>query len=385
MKKYQFPKKFLWGSATSSYQVEGCIENNDWAKWAKKGKVPFAGKSADHYNQYSEDFDIVKKLGQNSYRFSIEWSRIEPEEGKFNFAEIVHYRNVLESLNSKGIKPIITLYHFTLPIWFVKKGGFCQKESPEIFARYCFYVLSHLYEYCNIWDTINEPMVLASNGYIKKTWPPFKRSPWKYYKVLQNLIKSHNLAYVELKKEFPKLSIGIVKHNICFVSDEKIWNKLSRKISNYFWNHYFLKRVYQKTDHIGLNYYFYSQIGRKKKFPQSDMGWDLNPEGIYHCLMDLKKYKKPIFVAEAGLADQEDKNRAWYIKTLIMWVHVALSAGVDVRGFMYWSLLDNFEWAHGYDSRFGLVHVDFETRKRTIRESAYIYQEICESGVLTIE
>jgi len=386
MKKfYQFPEGFLWGASTASYQVEGRIYNNDWAYWAEKGKLPPAGESTDHYNRYEEDFDLAKSLGQNAQRISIEWSRIEPEEGKFDEKEIEHYKNVLIAMQKRNLKPFVTVWHFTLPLWFAKKGGFEHPDAPKIFARYATYVVSYLKWYCKNWSTMNEPMVWASAGYLQKHWPPFKMNPLTYVHVVHNLIRSHNAAYKEIKKIDKNLDVSLVKHNIYFKTDLKPWNVLMYWFAKWWWNHYFLQRTFFNTDSIGLNYYFHQQFGKSKKFEQNDMGWDLVPEGIYHVLKELKIYNKPIYITEAGIADGKDKLRSVYIKNLIFWIHQAMDEGCDVRGYLYWSLLDNFEWLQGYVEDFGLIHVDDNTKVRTIRPSAYDYKKICEDNALEIE
>lgn len=223
-KVLKFPENFYWGAATASYQVEGGIYNNDWAEAAQQGRVPSAGIACDHYNRYESDFDLAKQLGHNGHRISIEWSRIEPEEGKFNLEEIEHYKKVLKALHARDIKPFVTIWHFTLPIWFSNMGAFENKKSPEIFARYAKFIVSQLSDYCVNWATMNEPMVYAWSGYLIKDWPPFKTSPLTFYKVVNNLIKSHNLAYKKIKELDVPLDISFVKNNVYYSSDKKPWN-----------------------------------------------------------------------------------------------------------------------------------------------------------------
>jgi beta-glucosidase len=386
MKKfYQFPEGFLWGASSASYQVEGGIKNNDWAYWAEKGRIPPAGDSTDHYNRYEEDFDLAKSLGHNAHRISIEWSRIEPEEGKFDEKELEHYKNVLIAIQKRGMTPFVTLWHFTLPIWFANKGGFEQPDAHKIFARYCTYVISYLKWYCKNWSTMNEPMVYASAGYLRKHWPPFKVNPFTYVKIVNNLIKSHNTAYKEIKKVDENLDVGLVKNNFYFTADYKPWNLLVYWFTKWYWNHYFLQRTFFNTDSIGLNYYFHQQFGKYTVFDRSDLGWDLDPEGIYHVLKELRIYNKPIYITEAGIADSKDLNRTKYIKNLIYWIHEAMKDGCEVKSYLYWSLVDNFEWAHGYKEHFGLIEIDEVTKKRTVRPSAYEYKKICEANALEIE
>lgn len=407
-KKLQFPKGFLWGSATASYQVEGGIGpvveipnattessqnpkdnrnfhygvENNWSNAAQNGKVPAAGFACDSYNRYEEDFDIAKSLNQNAHRFSIEWARIEPEEGKFDEKEVGHYRKVLDALRERGLEAFVTLWHFTLPIWFAKKGGFENPKSPEIFARYCEYIVGKLGDKAKFWVTINEPMVYASNGYRKGAWPPFKKNIFNFMKVINNLVMSHNLAYEKIKNIDSLAQIGVAKNNIDFQAN---WNPLYCLLSsflNWFWNYRFLNRIEQ--DFIGLNYYFHKKFGDKAIYEKSDMGWDIYPRGIYNLLIKLKRYGKPIYITENGLADAADSRHEKFVKEHLQWINKAIQDGADVNGYFYWSLLDNFEWAHGFGPRFGLVEMNYETMERKIRPSAYEYAKICKENSLEL-
>jgi beta-glucosidase len=418
-KELKFPEGFLWGSASSAYQVEGGIENNDWAEAAKQGKVPSAGRACDHYNLYEKDFDVAKSLSQNAHRFSIEWSRIEPEEGKFDQTEIEHYRKVIKALRERGIEPFITLWHFTLPIWFAKKGGFENKKAPFYFSRYCEYVVRNLgqgsmicpvkfgkadavkrqFDGVNFWITINEPLVFAGMGYLDGKWPPFKswRNPLnfiRYLKVVDNLVMSHNIAYIKLKRMNTNFKIGVAHQCIFFESNWNPFYKLSASLLNWFVNLRFLNKISQHQDFVGLNHYFRQKVSlgadradcvpitEDNKSKVSDMGWEIYPRSIYEVLMKLKKYKKPIYITENGLADAKDEKRAGYIRDYLHQVWRAIYDGINVRGYFYWSLLDNFEWAEGFVPRFGLVEVDYKTMERKIRPSAYEYKKICENNSL---
>lgn len=406
MNEKRFPEGFYWGAATASYQVEGGIENNDWAVAAREGRVPPCGVACDHYNRFEEDFDIAKELGHNAHRFSIEWSRIEPEEGVFDEKEVEHYRAVIHALKKRGLRPYTTLWHFTLPEWFVAKGGFESSQSPMYFARYASHIMSELGGDLEGISTMNEPNVYASLGWMKGLWPPFYRfsllgmfkrvtesgdlraarpkrspfTPFRYFKVLRNLARAHNEAYDAIKKIEKDMEVSVVKHTIAFDSAGGILNTINMRVANYFWTSFFMNRVVEKCDTIGLNYYHYRKFGDRDVYEKSDMDWDMNPECIYHALKILWRYKKPLFVSEAGLADAKDQYREGYIKKQIAGVHKAVEEGVDVRGHMYWSLLDNYEWAFGFEQRFGLVEIDYETLKRTPRPSAYVYKQICEEN-----
>jgi len=375
-----FPQGFLWGSATSSYQVEGGIENNDWAEAARKGKIPAAGKACDSYNLYEEDFDFAKSLGQNTHRLSIEWSRIEPEEGKFNNAEVEHYRQVLLALKNRGLEPFVTIWHFALPLWFSNIGGFENKKAPFYFSRYCEYVADRLGDLTNFLITINEPMVYVGQSYAHGIWPPFKRSFIKVLRVVDNLIESHNVAYKKIKKVKPNINIGIAADQVLYIYNKNPFNIVLSMILNWYRNRRFLSKIAQ--DFIGVNYYRPIQYGSKINFQKSDMDWDIYPQGIHKVLNQIKRYKRPIYITENGIADSSDTRRAKFIEDHLYWVWCAIQEGVDIRGYFYWSLLDNLELAEGFKYRFGLIEVDYNNMRRTVRQSAHVYKNICISNSL---
>lgn len=385
MDKKHFPKGFLWGAATASYQVEGGIENNDWAQAARDGKVPVCGKATDHYNRFEGDFDIAKSLSQNAHRFSIEWSRIEPEEGRFDEEEIEHYRKVIRSLKAKGLEPFVTLWHFTLPLWFTKKGGFQNKNAPEIFSKYCEFVISRLGNEAKYWMTINEPLVWASGGYLKGRWPPFHKNFFSYLLVQRKLVSAHKLAYKKIKNIFPDIKIGIAQNEFCFESSGGLVNDLKMRFMKWAWNDSFLNAISQYQEFIGLNYYRHWKFGEDENIMAvdiTDMGWGIYPKGIYSVLVGLKKYKVPVYITENGLADENDEKRIEFINSHLKYIKEAIDDGADVRGYFYWSLLDNFEWSYGFTKRFGLVEIDYETFERRVRPSALIYKEIAKNNVL---
>ena len=375
--KLKFPEGFLWGSATSSYQVEGGIENCDWALEAKNGKVPFCGDACMHYSNYKDDFDIVESLGHNAHRMSVEWARIEPTEGVFDEKEIAHYREVIQNLKSRNLYVSLTIWHFTLPVWFYEKGGFEAGNGADVFTRYALKVIDSFSDIVDDFATINEPMVWTSNGYIHANWPPFKRTIKKHVDILNTLAKAHNNIYKKAKEKNKDLVIGVVKDNIYFEGKNFLTKKIA-KFLTWFWNDRFLDKVAGNVDYIGLNYYFHSPILFKSNGDRTDMGWEIYPKGLYHMLMDLKKYNVPVTVAENGIADEGDTRRTEFIREHIRWVHKAIEDGVPVIGYSYWSLLDNYEWALGFKKRFGLVNVDYDTMERGIRNSAYAYKYICE-------
>jgi len=409
----RFPENFYWGSATSAHQVEGGTRN-DWTEWeeanaerlAKEAERKFgrlsrwpdikkqaqnpqnyiSGKACDHYNRYEKDFDIVKSLGHSAYRFSIEWSRIEPEEGKWNEKEIEHYRQAIAALRARNLEPFVTLWHWTIPLWLQDKGGVKSKKFPEYFAKYAKKMAVELPD-VKFWITLNEPEIYPANSYLKGIWPPQKRCIRSYWRVTKNLIHAHNAAFDVIKKIGSGAKVGIAKNNINFEAyQNKFINRLLKKLIDWLWNFYFLDKVSDKQDFIGLNHYFHNRIdygfNKNENKKISDMGWELYPGGIYHVLKDLKKYNKPIYITENGLADARDVNREWFIKETLRNIHRAIQEDVDVKGYFYWSLLDNFEWDKGFWPRFGLVEIDYKTMERKIRPSARVYAEICKNNAI---
>ena len=357
--------KFFWGAATSSHQVEGG-NNNDWSEWERAHNLEMSGVACDHYNRYKEDFDIVKSLGHNAHRLSIEWSRIEPEEGKFNDAEIQHYRDVISALRERGIEPFVTLWHWTIPLWFRVQGGWLNKKSPEHFARYVEKIVS-AFSNVKFWITLNEPNVCTGHGYFKGEWPPGERSIIKLIRANYNLARAHRLAFESIKKINSSAQIGIAQNLIYFSRPLGIFKK-------YFYNEWFLNQIKNYQDFVGVNYYFSDRVAKT----HSDMKWGIDPEGLYFVLKQVSSYQKQIYILENGIANSPDDKRAEFIRDHVAMTQKAMAEGVDVRGYFYWSLLDNFEWAHGFAPRFGLVEINYKTMERHIRPSAWEYKKIIE-------
>lgn len=404
----KFPDGFLWGAATSAHQVEG-NNYNDWSEWEKKNaeklareartkyakwqreKFPemfepanyISGAAADHYNRYESDFDIAKSLRHTAHRFSIEWSRVEPEEGKWDEKEIEHYRDVARTLRARGIEPFVTLWHWPLPIWLSAKGGWESPDAIDCFERYVRKIVLPLRDDVHFWITINEPEIYAINTHLKGIWPPQKKSMAGYFRCVQTLIRAHKRAYHAIKESSHHASVGTARDIVYFDRyNIKIIDSIFRKPLDWWWNYYFFNKFKRHQDFIGVNSYFRKKIGLKSAQNMSDMGWGLYSKTLYHSLIGLKKYKVPIYVTEHGLADADDSRRAQFIKESLRYLHTAIEGGVQVKGYLHWSLFDNFEWDKGFWPRFGLVAVDFKTQKRTIRPSAYEYAKICKENAI---
>jgi beta-glucosidase len=386
MEEKKFPEGFLWGASTSAYQVEGGIENTDWAEAAREGLVPPAGRASDFYHRFESDFEIARNLGMNAQRISIEWARIEPTEGKFDEQEIEHYRKVLKALKKRGMTPVVNLWHFTLPTWLSDRGGFLSYRAPGLFARYARYVVERLGEDADFWLTVNEPMVYAGAGYMKGVWPPFSRSIFSFLRVISAQARAHRLAYRAIKEARPDIKVGIAKHNIFFDADGNPLNHVLWALADWFWNHRFFSLIRGHQDFIGLNHYRHRRIGKylpdEPQYSRSDMGWEIHPTSLYHCLLALKRYNLPIIISENGVADAEDSRRKAFIENAARCVLRAIAEGVPVVGYFHWSLLDNYEWADGFSKRFGLIEVDYDTLERKVRPSAKFYGEICTKNAL---
>lgn len=383
--KLRFPPGFLWGASISAYQTEGGINNNDWAE------IFPAGKACDHYHRFEEDFSWLEKLNLNSFRFSVEWSRIEPQEGVFNQKAISFYSRYLKELKKRRIKTFLTLWHFTTPLWLSKKGGWENPKSVFYFSRFSEKVFFALNPWVDFWITINEPLVYAVLAYFHQRWPPQKKNLLSFFRVIFNQIKAHKKVYYLFHQKKDSVKVGVANNNQLFLpySGQPL-EYLSCLIADWFQNQFFLSRIKKELDFIGLNYYFRFLV----KFPFrlemtrgnneiiSDIGWPIYPQGIYFLLLRLKKYHLPIYITENGIADKDDKLRKEFIREHLFWIHQAIQKGVDVRGYLYWSLMDNFEWDYGFDPRFGLLEIDYQTFSRLPRPSAYYYQKIAQNNAL---
>lgn len=408
-RKNVFPKDFIWGASTASHQVEGGTENqwsvwelahaSDLARTAKERLEPevaewkdieadatkpanyVSGKGIDHYRRYSEDFAIAKKLNLNAFRFGIEWSRLEPQEGVWDAKEFGHYRQYIAELQAQGLEPFLNLWHWTVPTWFADKGGFAKRGNLKYWRRFVAKVAEAYGSDLRYVLTLNESNVYVTFGYVTGEWVPQVKNPLTASWVLYNLVSAHRQAYKILKQQNPRLQIGVAQQlaNIQPRRPQNLIDVVSTKWMRYFWNWFFLNRIKRKQDFVGFNYYFsdyYKGFKRDNpKAPVNDMGWYMEPEGLYPLLARVwKHYKKPIFVTENGVADHKDQYRQWWLEETIIAMERALSDGVDIRGYFHWSLLDNFEWKYGWWPKFGLVAVDREHgMKRTIRPSAHWY------------
>jgi beta-glucosidase len=399
--KLVFPKNFLWGAATSAYQVEGNNIHSDWWAWEHsvkrmdslraRGRDPEqyqSGIACDSYHRFDEDFALAQHLGHNAHRLGIEWSRIEPKEGQFDEAELDHYEKVFQSAKFHGLTLFVTLHHFTVPLWFIKKGGFTKRENTEYFIRYAVKVAKRLGQYADFWMTFNEPEVYSTYPYLLGVFPPQQKSLLATVKVARNLIYAHNKVAPMLKQITDK-PVSMAFH-LSDIQPAGLFGGIARGLAHYLANEYILHKTIKNCDYIGINYYNHHHVGifgtRKHSHSRhdlTDMDWGIHPEGLERVLLNLKKHQKPIYITENGLADAKDTKREKYIRDHLFYVHKAIGQGADVRSYLYWSLLDNFEWQHGFWPRFGLVEIDRDDLlRRKARYSATKFAEICKNNYM---
>ncbi|MCU0651480.1 MAG: glycoside hydrolase family 1 protein [Candidatus Omnitrophica bacterium] len=401
-----FPQNFLWGAATSSYQVEGGNANSDWWHWEKKAGKENSAAACRHYELYEQDFDLAQSLSHNAHRLSIEWSRIEPEEGKFSQEELVHYIKVIDALRQRGLEPLVTLHHFTNPLWFVQKGGWQNRRSVEYFLRFSHYIVEALAEKVRYWITINEPLVYSYHAYILGVWPPQEKSLFKALQVEENFLSAHVKAYrliheIYRKANLSQPAVSIAQNVQAFVPCRPILkDKFAAFLRDRWYNFRFIKRLakQQALDYIGLNYYS-RQVAEVKNWgldhlimdtcssnhhpvKRNSLGWDIYPQGLYELLLKFRKFNLPVIITENGICTDDDSLRWEYIAEHLKSIHAAMEKGALVSGYIYWSLMDNFEWDKGFTPHFGLIGIDYHTYERKIRPSAQKFASVCRTGTL---
>ncbi len=402
----RFPPGFLFGSSTSAHQVEGG-NRNDWTEWEKvtatemalktnrstnygQGPTPvwkviepqakdpgnyISGEASGHYTRYPNDLATAQGLNLNAFRFSIEWSRVEPEKGYYDVAAIQHYVDVAKACRKFGQEPMVTLWHFSLPVWAADLGGW---ESEEVVARFTDYaeVMGRaLQPEVHLWATLNEPEVYSAEAYLLATWPPQRRSLWRYIRVRRALLRAHVGAYKALKTVDKSFEVGLCTSQTLFDARHFFMRPVAW-VGGRIINDYFVDRLAYECDWLGAQYYVHRVIDRRVRGPKSDLGWELYPQGHGRVLKGLARFGRPIYVTESGIADARDERRAHYIEVSMASIAEAIAEGVDVRGYFYWSLLDNFEWHEGFWPKFGLLDVDRETLIRTVRPSALHYASL---------
>lgn len=427
MKAFKLPEDFLFGTATASVQIEGGDRNNNWYRFCEENKTADGTHcivAADHWNRYEEDIALMKQLNQQAYRMSVEWSRIEPEKGQYNDAALEHYRDEIQLLRDNNIRPLVTLHHFSNPIWFEDIGGWATSKSITYFNNFTKKVVSFLGDLVEDWITINEPNVYLEGTYSTGNYPPNKPSFIRYFKGAKHMIGAHVEAYktihkIRTEQNHPgKTMVGVANHVRLFDAyEEKAAAKWSASLLDHVFHEIFLEgMIYGKLkfplgmgghpygkgmycDFMGINYYtrdiikfswnplrMFGELTVQEGAEVNDLGWEIYPEGLYRvCKKYFDRYEFPIYITENGISDAEDKQRGKYIFDHLKVIKQLIDDGVAVERYYHWSLMDNFEWDLGLTPRFGIIEIDYESQKRTIRESGKFYGEVAKAGGVTDE
>jgi beta-glucosidase len=421
---YTFPAGFLWGTATSSHQVEGGNTNNNWSAWEQQpGRIineHKAGLACDWWGgRWSNDFDRAAEGGQNAHRLSIEWSRVQPAPDRWNDDALDVYREMLRGLYQRNITPLVTLHHFTDPLWLAERGGWENAETPALFETYTRRVVDALRSYCSLWVTINEPNVYVYSGYLGGEFPPGKNDRSAAFNVMVNMLRGHALAYRAIKSLQKEARVGIATNTRAF-RPARAWMPLDAPVANALARNFnasfndaladgrfrFAMRSTRvpeaigTQDFVGVNYYTTDLVsfnllkpgllfGDRRYPPEaelSDTGFIANvPDGFGDVLKWAAGYHLPVLVTENGIEDADDHLRPRYLAEHVHQVWRALNNNVPIKGYLHWSLVDNFEWERGWTQRFGLWGLDVETQTRTRRPSVNLYAAICKQNALSAE
>jgi beta-glucosidase len=419
-----FPRDFLWGAATSAHQVEGDNDNSDWWDWERSPGTPCkapSGKACEQYTRYPSDIALLASLGLDTYRFSVEWARIEPSEGVFEAGALDHYRRVLECVLANGLVPMVTLNHFTLPRWVAAQGGWTWKRTPELFDRYCRRVIDALGDKVPWYCTINEPTALSSGAYLSGWgFPPGVADVRKWRTAIDLLIDAHKRSVASIHELRPNAKAGLAAFTV-----ENVTNAGGQPAIEYAtrMNQDVFLEATADDDFIGVQtytrHYLYrpwilapltkaallfrpieDRIARRLLAARTaapgtqalpgqrvtQMGWEYRPEALAAVVRRIAKLcpGKDLVVTENGVATSDDTERVEFIRRALIALHEAMADGAPVRGYIHWSLMDNFEWAHGYGPKFGLIGVDFATQERTVRPSGRYLGEIAKAGRLEV-
>jgi beta-glucosidase len=426
-----FGSQFLWGVSTAAAQIEGGYLDDgrtksiwDVAPTSKIKNGETCHIACDHYHRYKEDVAIMKEIGVKSYRFSISWSRVIPKEGVINEKGIAFYSSLIDELISSSIEPIVTLYHWDLPLWAEEKGGWANPDIVRLFSEYTKAVVEAFSDRVTYWLTFNEPQCFLMNGHITCVHAPFKRVIFRFSRLISHFMlanKESVRVIREYAKKTPKVGLsfgsgafipenakdkssieearrksfevgmGIMNNRLWF--DPVIKGKGASAFLIYHVSDSFAKKVQTDFDFLAINNYEafnYSPWGEGRHVDKSDkflnsMGWVCDGRTLYWTSKFMyERYNLPIMITENGYCDNDelkdgkviDTKRIEYMDDYISNVRKAIEDGVNIIGYHYWSLLDNFEWAEGYEPRFGLIYVDYKTGRRTMKESAFHYKNI---------
>lgn len=413
IKEFAIPKGMLMGVSTASMQIEGGEVNTNWNDWYQRGFIKDGTNPAtdnDHWEKWQEDTDLMSRMGLQIYRFGIEWARLVPREGQVDETAVERYRQELSLLAEYGIRPLLTIHHFSNPMWFEEKGAFEKRENLHYYLELVELVISRFGDLCSDYITINEPNVYATNSYFFGLWPPGQKSIGKTIAVMENLAYCHIRAYQMIHKMrknmgFTDTMVGCANHLRVFEpkNPRNPWHCLCARITPWLFqdaltqamtlgkfplplrNHgKFPKGEY--TDFIGLNYYTRSTVsgigdGVRENSPRNDLDWEIYPQGLVECARQLYEIlPRPIWVTENGTCDNTDRFRCRYLYEHLKCLS---QSGLPFQRYYHWCFCDNFEWVEGNSARFGLVQVDTRSRRREIKQSGKFYSEIIQAQGVT--
>jgi beta-glucosidase len=422
----RMPAGFLWGAATAAHQNEGENHNNQWSAWEQQPRRIFGeqvcGQATNWWNldMAAADFDRAAELGLNSLRLSVEWSRIEPQQGVFSSQALDKYRQMIGLLLERGLKPLVTLHHFTDPLWLAAMGAWENPRAGEWFARYVGRVVEALGDQVSFWCTINEPMVYAYSGYLTGSFPPGVHSLPRALRVLRNMLLAHGRAYRLIHSLQNDVQVGLA-HNMPVIlpaNPQSAADRRAAALVDQTANKTVLEActsgrlvpplgvgqrvgaLIDSSDYIGVNYYTTMRVAFDPKQPGSLFGrmyfdpetelsditfsgepyGEINPHGLYLALKRVAGYGKPIYITENGVPDHDDDVRPRFIVHHLAEAWRAVQEGVDLRGYYHWTLVDNFEWCEAWNLKFGLFELEPETRHRTAKTSAAVYGRIAQAN-----
>ena len=413
--EFSIPNGMLMGVSTAATQIEGGYVHSNWNDWYQRGFIkdgtdPATGN--DHWKKWQEDTEIMADMGLKIYRFGIEWARLMPEEGIIDEHAVSRYREELLLLRKKGIRPLLTIHHFTNPMWFERKGGFEKRENLHYYLELVELAVDSFGDLCSDYITINEPNVYATNSYYFGMWPPGETNVGKTIAVMENLAYCHIKAYQMIHEKrksmgFADTMVGCANHMRVFApkNPKNPWHRICARLNAWLFQNALTKamtfgkfplplRNHSKlpkgeyTDFIGLNYYSRSTVsgigdGVRENSPRNDLNWEIYPQGIVDCARQLYEVlPRPIWVTENGTCDNNDRFRCRYLYEHLK----ALSeSGLPFQRYYHWCFCDNFEWVEGNSAKFGLVSIDPETHQRSIKTSGHFYSEIIQSQGVTTE
>jgi beta-glucosidase len=429
----QFPHDFWWGTASAGHQVEGENVHSNWWAWEQLGKVndgTKSGRACDYWNRYPEDHALLRALGMNAIRLGIEWSRTEPIEGKPDDAALQHYRALLQDARRNGLRICLTLNHWVLPQWLAEQGGWeapCALDAWESQVRRVVRAVGDLVD---LWVTLNEPMVPILAGYLAAYHPPCRRSLPAAGRVFERLLRAHAIAYRVVHESAAHapdggpVRVGFASaYQLVEPYHETGWRRLleaplarflargsfgawdrsvvTGRVAAPFGLGRRIPGLAGSTDFVGVNYYMRisARLGlgtlsnvksRGYACPpgieQTEMGWQVYPPGLFHVLDQVHRtFRRPIWITENGCADSGDDVRRRYLLSHLAQVHRAIQAGCDVRGYLHWTLTDNFEWREGFEKKFGIVAMDpgDPELRRTPKQSAFMLRDVARANALT--